>query len=83
MSWWYGVRQLEVGTGTSLMVRPSTCMPVDAIPPPVSANLAVMLCTPLTGAPEPNMALDGPALTIGATLSLRVRSAREMRTVAA
>src|SRR5215218_10152781 len=52
----YGVRQIELETGTSLTVRPSTCTPVEATPPPVSLNVVAMLCTPLTGPPAPNMA---------------------------
>jgi hypothetical protein len=79
----YGARQLEVDTGTSLTVRPSTCTPVEATPPPASLNVVVMLCTPLTGPPAPNIALDGPEAIVGALTSLSARSTRDTRTAAA
>ena len=58
-------------------------MPVAATPPPASLKVTAMLCTPLTGAPEPNMVLAGPAVTVGGALSVSAMSARVMRTAAA
>jgi hypothetical protein len=42
-----------------------------------------MLWTPLTGAVDVNMALEGPELTTGTVVSLSVMSAREIRMAAA
>jgi hypothetical protein len=72
-----------LGTGASDSVWPSTWTPVDDTPPPVSLNVTAMLCTPLTVPPEPNIALVGPAETVGAVVSVSAMSAREMRTAAA
>ena len=77
------MRQPPLGTGASLTACPSTSMPVAATPPPASLKVTAMLCTPLTGAPEPNIELDGPALTVGAALSVSAMSARVTRTAAA
>jgi hypothetical protein len=74
---------LEVDTGTSPTVRPSTCTPAEAIPPPVSLNVTAMLCTPLTGAPALNIALEGPDAIVGAVVSVSAMSTRETRTEAA
>jgi hypothetical protein len=72
-----------LGTGTSLTVCPSTCTPVEAIPPPVSLKPTAMLCTPLTGEVELNIGLEGPELMTGTAVSLSVMSAREIRIAAA
>jgi DNA-binding beta-propeller fold protein YncE len=77
------LRQPEFATGVSETVCPSTCTPVDATPPPASLKVTAMLCTPLTGPPDPNMALEGPTAIVGTALSVSAMSARETRTAAA
>ena len=77
------MRHPPLGTGVSETVCPSTWIPVAATPPPRSLKVTAMLCTPLTAAPELNIALVGPAEIVGAALSVSTMSAREMRTAAA
>src|SRR5919198_1012584 len=52
-------------------------------PPPASLNVVAMLCTPLTGPPAANIALEGPEAIVGAAVSLSARSTRAIRTDAA